>query len=210
MMTPSREKRLSSKCLTYNAHLYFVMDEIPSVHVICFSRGYILESKLAPHLGRQKKMESVNHASGLICSLDTQSFLLRDQFFLFSFVTCLGRTAFPFIFFCMLFRAARMFCMVGSHSLKCLSFLSSKTLCVSRSYMIMSCASLRYLFSQDTFPSHPCDVDNSRVFAANYCLDSLFSWYNSAIASCACFSFYDGSRKYALLVSILLLLPHLS
>jgi hypothetical protein len=59
------------------------------------------------------------------------------------------------------------------------------------------------------FPSRPCDVDTSRVFA-NHCLKSLFSWYISAIASCACFSCYEGSRTSVLSMFVLILLPQLS
>jgi hypothetical protein len=59
--------------------------------------------------------------------------------------------------------------------------------------MIVSHASLRCLLIQVTFPSWPYDVDALRVFAANYYIISLLSWYSLAIASCAFFSFYDGS-----------------
>jgi hypothetical protein len=150
--------------------------------VVCFLCGYLLESKSAPCLRRQK-MEMIDHVSGLICSLDTRTLILRDQFLLFRFITFLCRTAFPFIFFCALARAAQTFFMASSHSLKCFSFLSSDTLYVSRSCMIVSCTSLSSLFSQVMFPSRPCDFDTSRVFATNFCLSLFFSWYNSAIVS---------------------------
>jgi hypothetical protein len=168
-----------------------------STRVFCQSPYFLVGNRTwgdKIHTTSEKtKMESVNHASGLVCSFDIRSVLLRDQLRLFRFITCLCRTVFPFSFFCALARAARTFSMVGPHSLKCFAFLSSDILYASRNWMIVSCASLSCLLSQVMFPSRPCDVDASRVFAANCCLSSLFSWYSSAIASCACFSYCDGS-----------------
>jgi hypothetical protein len=130
MMTPTRGKCLSSNCHTSNVHLSFTMDEISLLRIIYFPHEYLSKSKSVPHLRRQK-MKLVAHVSSLVCSLDTRSFLLRDQFHLFRFVTCLCKTTFPFFFFCALARATRTFSMVNSHSLKCFTFLSSDTLCVS-------------------------------------------------------------------------------
>jgi len=192
IMTPTREQFLSSNCHTSNVHMSFSMDEILALCVICCLHRYLSESKSTPRLGRQK-MDSIDHVSGLICSLDTRSFLLKDQFLLFKFITCLFKTAFPFSFFSALVRATRTFSMADSHSLKCLTFLSPDTLCVSHSCMIVTCTSMSCLFSQVVFPSQPCDGDTSRVFSSNYCLNSLFSCYSSTIASYACFNYCIGS-----------------
>jgi hypothetical protein len=76
--------------------------------------------------------------------------------------------------------------------------------------MIVSWASLSCLLSHVVFPSWLYGADASRVFDANYCLSSRFSWYNSAIASCACFSCCDGSQTSGPSVSGLLLLSQAS
>jgi hypothetical protein len=181
----------------------FLIDGSPALCVVCFLRGYLSKSQppgRKQDMGRQNratfkktKMESVNYSFDLVRSFDVRSSLLIDQFCLFRFITCLCRTVFPFSVFYTLCRAAQTFSRAGPHSLKCFSFLSSDILCASRSWMIMSCASLSYLMSQVTFPSQPCDVDASRIYVANCCLNSLFSWYSSSIVSCAYFSYYDGS-----------------
>jgi hypothetical protein len=44
MMTPAREQCLSSNCHMSNVHLSFAMDEIPSLCIVCFPRGYLSES----------------------------------------------------------------------------------------------------------------------------------------------------------------------
>jgi len=74
----------------------------------------------------------------------------------------------------------------------------------------MSYFSLSCLLSQFTFPSRLYEVDVSTVLSTNCLLNFLFSWYNSAIASCSLFSCWDDSRTSMLSVPVLLRLSQIS
>jgi hypothetical protein len=139
-MTLAIEQCLSSNFHTSNIHLSSSMDGFHCC-VVCFLGRYL--SELLPpgrkqDAGKQncatserKKIESVNHASGLVCSLDTRERSLERPVAPFQVHHLTLQNHIPFQLHLALARTAHTFSMVGSHSLKFFSFLSSNILYIS-------------------------------------------------------------------------------